>query len=71
MCIRDRHQTGFLDLVERIDPRTGQICYPPPLTIARAWFGTALAADTLLLLGGETAGGFTSSLTQETGECTP
>ncbi len=65
------NQTGFLNLVERIDPRTGQICHPPPLTIARAWFGTALAADTLLLLGGETAGGFTSSLTQETGECMP
>ena len=65
------NQTGFLDLVERIDPRTGRICHPPPLTVARAWFGAALAADTLLLLGGETTGGFTSSLTQETGECVP
>jgi N-acetylneuraminic acid mutarotase len=65
------NQTGFLDLVERIDPRTGQICHPPPLTVARAWFGAVPTAETLLLMGGETIGGFTDALTQETGECVP
>ncbi len=51
------NQTGFLDLVERIDPQTGQSAIHRRCTIARSWF--ALAPTTShairLALGGETS----------------
>lgn len=52
---------GFLDLVERVDVATGEVCQPPSLTTARAWFALTPAASRLLALGGETPASFTGT----------
>lgn len=56
------NQTGFLGLVERLDPHTGQLCHPLPLQTPRSWFAVAATTVGLLALGGETAAGFTGSV---------
>jgi N-acetylneuraminic acid mutarotase len=56
------NREGFLNLVERISPDTGRICYPPPLPTARAWLAAVVVQDRILTLGGEEPRGIGSTI---------
>ena len=63
------NQEGVLGLVERVDPRTDQICWPPPLETPRAWFAVVPTSAGMLALGGEFPTGFIGTVERIGIEC--
>ena len=57
LIIGGYNQAGFLGLVERVDPRTGAVCRPPPLRRPRAWLAAVVVDGRVLTLGGEEPAG--------------
>jgi kelch-like protein 1/4/5 len=52
------NRSGFLGLVESIDPNTGSVCWPPALRTPRAWLAAVPFGNGVLAMGGEEANGY-------------
>jgi len=58
------NHSGFLGLVESIDPRTGSVCRPAALHTPRAWLAAVPFNSGVLTLGGEDSGGYGNAVEQ-------
>ena len=60
---------GFLDLIERIEPRTGHVCHPARLRTPRSWLAATVIQGQVLSLGGEQADGIGKTVERTSADC--
>jgi hypothetical protein len=58
------NRSGFLGLVESIEPHTGSVCHPAELHTPRAWLAAVPLNSGVLTMGGENSGGYGNTVEQ-------